>query len=451
MALTGLDIFKLTPKKNCKDCGFPTCLAFSMKVAAGGIEIEKCPHMSEENLSKLSESTAPPMKALTVGAGANEYKLGGETVLFRHEKTLVNRNRFAVAIKDTDSADVVNSKIENIKKVDFERIGERMKAEFAAFIYTGNKEAYIANIKAVLASGAELAYMVVCEDVEVAKEALELLKDTNPILHGATAANYEQMLDVAAAGKYALGLRADSLEDLYELTSKVQSKDYKELLLDAGSKTIKEAYTNAIQIRRTALKDGDRTFGYPSIIFVNDLAKDNKFMEIALSSIFTIKYGSILVIEDMDFARGHSVWALRQNIYTDPQRPMRVEPKAYSVNNANDESPVLCTVDFALTYFIINGEIEKSKVPTWLLIPDAGGYSVLTAWAAGKFSGSIIANFVKESGVEQKTKSRKLIIPGKVAVLKGDIEDSLPGWEVVVGPNESMQLPKFLKDLYQNA
>lgn len=451
MALTGLDIFKLTPKKNCKDCGFPTCLAFSMKVAAGGIEIEKCPHMSEENLTKLSESTAPPMKALTVGAGANEYKLGGETVLFRHEKTLVNRNRFAVAIKDTDSADVVNSKIENIKKVDFERIGERMKAEFAAFIYTGNKEAYIANIKAVLASGAELAYMVVCEDVEVAKEALELLKDTNPILHGATAANYEQMVDVAAAGKYALGLRADSLEDLYELTSKVQSKDYKELLLDAGSKTIKEAYTNAIQIRRTALKDGDRTFGYPSIIFVNDLAKDNKFMEIALSSIFTIKYGSILVIEDMDFARGHSVWALRQNIYTDPQRPMRVEPKAYSVNNANDESPVLCTVDFALTYFIINGEIEKSKVPTWLLIPDAGGYSVLTAWAAGKFSGSIIANFVKESGVEQKTKSRKLIIPGKVAVLKGDIEDSLPGWEVVVGPNESMQLPKFLKDLYQNA
>ena len=451
MALTGLDIFKLTPKKNCKDCGFPTCLAFSMKVAAGGIEIEKCPHMSEENLSKLSESTAPPMKALTVGAGANEYKLGGETVLFRHEKTLVNRNRFAVAIKDTDSADVVNSKIENIKKVDFERIGERMKAEFAAFIYTGNKEAYIANIKAVLASGAELAYMVVCEDVEVAKEALELLKDTNPILHGATAANYEQMVDVAAAGKYALGLRADSLEDLYELTSKVQSKDYKELLLDAGSKTIKEAYTNAIQIRRTALKDGDRTFGYPSIIFVNDLAKDNKFMEIALSSIFTIKYGSILVIEDMDFARGHSVWALRQNIYTDPQRPMRVEPKAYSVNNANDESPVLCTVDFALTYFIINGEIEKSKVPTWLLIPDAGGYSVLTAWAAGKFSGSIIANFVKESGVEQKTKSRKLIIPGKVAVLKGDIEDSLPGWEAVVGPNESMQLPKFLKDLYQNA
>lgn len=451
MALTGLDIFKLTPKKNCKDCGFPTCLAFSMKVAAGGIEIEKCPHMSEENLTKLSESTAPPMKALTVGAGANEYKLGGETVLFRHEKTLVNRNRFAVAIKDTDSADVVNSKIENIKKVDFERIGERMKAEFAAFIYTGNKEAYIANIKTVLASGAELAYMVVCEDVEVAKEALELLKDTNPILHGATAANYEQMVDVAAAGKYALGLRADSLEDLYELTSKVQSKDYKELLLDAGSKTIKEAYTNAIQIRRTALKDGDRTFGYPSIIFVNDLAKDNKFMEIALSSIFTIKYGSILVIENMDFARGHSVWALRQNIYTDPQRPMRVEPKAYSVNNANDESPVLCTVDFALTYFIINGEIEKSKVPTWLLIPDAGGYSVLTAWAAGKFSGSIIANFVKESGVEQKTKSRKLIIPGKVAVLKGDIEDSLPGWEVVVGPNESMQLPKFLKDLYQNA
>lgn len=449
MALTGLDIFKLTPKKNCKDCGFPTCLAFAMKVATGAAEIEKCPHMSEENLTKLSESTAPPMKMLTVGNAGNEYKLGGETVLFRHEKTLVNRNRFAIAFRDTDSVEKVNSKIENIKKVDFVRIGERMKAEFAAFIYTGNKDAYIANIKTVLASGAELAYMIVCDDVDVAREALELLKDTNPIVHGATASNYEQMVDLVSSGKYALGLKADSLEDLYELIVKVQSKDYKELLLDAGTKSIKDAYTNAIQIRRTALKDGDRTFGYPSIIFVNDLAKDDKFMEIALSSIFTIKYGSIIVLEDIDFSRGHSVWALRQNIYTDPQRPMRVEPKAYSVNNANDESPVICTVDFALTYFIINGEIEKSKVPSWLLIPDAGGYSVLTAWAAGKFSGSIIANFVKESGVEQKTKSRKLIIPGKVAVLKGDIEDSLPGWEVIVGPNESMQLPKFLKDICQ--
>lgn len=451
MALTGLDIFKLTPKKNCKDCGFPTCLAFAMKVATGAAEIDKCPHMSEENLAKLSESTAPPMKALTVGNGENEYKLGGETVLFRHEKTLINRNRFAVAFRDTDSLELVNSKLENIKSVDFERIGERMKAEFAAFIYTGNKDAYILNIKTVLASGAELAYIIVCDDVDVVKEALELLKDTNPIVHGATSSNYEKMVDLVSPGKYALGLKADSLEELYDLTAKVQAKDYKELILDAGSKSIKEAFTNAIQMRRTALKDGDRTFGYPSIIFVNELAKDDKLMEIALSSIFTIKYGSILVIEDVDFARGLSLWALRQNIYTDPQRPMRVEPKAYSVNNANDESPVVCTVDFALTYFIINGEIEKSKVPTWLLIPDAGGYSVLTAWAAGKFSGSIIANFVKESGVELKTKSRRLVIPGKVAVLKGDIEDSLPGWEVIVGPNESMQLPKFLKDLNKSA
>ena len=451
MALTGLDIFKLTPKKNCKDCGFPTCLAFAMKVATGAAEIDKCPHMSEENLAKLSESTAPPMKALTVGNGENEYKLGGETVLFRHEKTLINRNRFAVAFRDTDSLELVNSKLENIKSVDFERIGERMKAEFAAFIYTGNKDAYISNIKTVLASGAELAYIIVCDDVDVVKEALELLKDTNPIVHGATSSNYEKMVDLVSPGKYALGLKAASLEELYDLTAKVQAKDYKELILDAGSKSIKEAFTNAIQMRRTALKDGDRTFGYPSIIFVNELAKDDKLMEIALSSIFTIKYGSILVIEDVDFARGLSLWALRQNIYTDPQRPMRVEPKAYSVNNANDESPVVCTVDFALTYFIINGEIEKSKVPTWLLIPDAGGYSVLTAWAAGKFSGSIIANFVKESGVELKTKSRRLVIPGKVAVLKGDIEDSLPGWEVIVGPNESMQLPKFLKDLNKSA
>lgn len=451
MALTGLDIFKLTPKKNCKDCGFPTCLAFSMKVATGAAEIEKCTHMSEENLSKLSESTAPLMKSITAGTGENQYTLGGESVLFRHEKTFVNRNRFAVAINDTDSMEAIERKLENIKTADYIRIGERMKAEFIAFIYTGSRDAYIAAIKRVVEEDPQAAYMIVCEDADVAKDALELLKDKNPILHGANSKNYEQMTNLASVGKYPLGVVADSLDELHEVTSKIHALGYKELLLDAGSDSIKQAYTNALQIRRTALKEQDRTFGYPSIVMVNKLAKNDKMMEIALSSVFTMKYGSLIVIDDVDFPAVLSVWALRQNIFTDPQRPMRVEPKAYPVNNANEDSPVLCTVDFALTYFIINGEIEKSKVPAWLLIPDSGGYSVLTAWAAGKFSGSIIANFVKESGIEEKTRSRKLIIPGKVAVLKGDIEDSLPGWQVIVGPNESMQLPKFLKDMNKPA
>ena len=442
MALTGLDIFKLTPKKNCKDCGFPTCLAFCMKVAAGGAEIEKCPHMSAEALAKLSEATAPPMRTVTVG----EYALGGETVLYRHEKSLVNRNRFALLFTDAMSDEEVAAKIENMKKVNYVRIGEDMKVEIAALKFTGNKDAYIKLVNTVKDSGLNVACMLICEDAAVLSEVLPLVKECKPVVYGANKDNFKEMVELVKADKLALGLKAANLEELYALVEDVQKLDYKELVLDPGAASIKDAFVNAVQMRRIALKEGDRTFGYPSVVFVNELAKDDKYMEVALSSLFTIKYGSIIVLSDIDYARALPLFALRQNIFTDPQKPMRVEPKIYPINNPDENSPVLCTVDFALTYFIIAGEIERSKQPTWLAIPDAGGYSVLTAWSAGKFSGSSIANFIKESGVENQTKCRKLIIPGKVAVLKGDIEDSLPGWDVVVGTNESMELPKFLRE-----
>lgn len=447
MAMTGLDIYKLTPKTNCKECGFPTCMAFAMKVATGGVEINKCTHMSEDALSKLSESTAPLMKTVVLGQGENEYKLGGETVLFRHEKTFVNKNRFAVLFSDVMSSIEIEDKITNLKKIDYVRIGERMRVEIAALQYTGNKDAYLSLLEKVKNSGLPVAYMLICEEPSIVREALGLLKDELPIVYGTTKDNYEEMVALVRDKKLPLGLKAGSLAELYELADNVQKLDYKELVLDPGNKSIHDAFSNAVQIRRIALKEQDRTFGYPSVIFVNNLSGGDKFMEVALSSVFTMKYGSIIVLSDIDYARALPLFGLRQNIYTDPQKPMRVEPKVYPINNPGDNSPVLITVDFALTYFVVSGEIERSKVPCWLGIPDAGGYSVLTAWAAGKFSGSVIAKFIKESDVENKTKCRKLIIPGKVAVLKGDIEDSLPGWEVVIGPDEAMHLPKFLRTM----
>lgn len=447
MALTGLDIFKLTPKTNCKDCGFPTCLAFSMKVAAGGAEISKCPHMSAEALDKLSEATAPPMKTVKIGKGETEYALGGETVLYRHEKTFVNRNRFAVSFKDSMTAEEIAAKLDNMKMVDYVRIGEAMKVEIAALQYTGNKDAYIALIKQVKESGLKVVYMLVCQDAAVLQDALALVKDENPIVYGATKDNYEAMVNLVKADKLPLGLKAANLEELYNLVEKVQGLDYKELLLGTEADNIKDAVQSTLQIRKIALKEQDRKFGYPSVVFANELAKGDKYLEISLASLLTIKYGSIIVLEDIDYARALPLFALRQNVYTDPQRPMRVEPKLYPLNGADENSPVLVTVDFALTYFIVAGEIERSKVPVWLAIPDAGGYSVLTAWAAGKFGGSSISSFIKESGAEKMTNNRKLIIPGKVAVLKGDIEDNLPGWEIMIGPDEAMHLPQFLKKL----
>lgn len=446
MALKALDIFKLTPKKNCKDCGFPTCMAFCMKVASGACEIGKCPHMSQEALDKLSEATAPLMKTLKIGTGESQYDLGGETVLFRHEKTLINRNRFAVEFCDCMREEEINEKLENIKAVNYIRIGEEMKVEIAALRYSTNKEAYINLINKVKESNLSLVYMIICDDAQVAKEAVELLKGENPVVYGANKENYKEMVEVVKGDKLVLGVSASNLEELYATVEAIQSLGYKELLLDTTGDTIKDTFTNTVQVRRISLKEQDRTFGYPSIIFANKLSKEDSMMEIAISSIFTIKYGSIIVLDDIDYAKALPLFALRQNIYTDPQRPMRVETKLYPINNPDENSPVLVTVDFALTYFIIAGEIERSKVPVWLAIPDAGGYSVLTAWAAGKFGGSSIANFIKESGVAEKTKNRDLIIPGKVAVLKGDIEDNLPGWNVVIGTEESMELPKFLRE-----
>ncbi len=447
MALKGLDIFKLTPKKNCKDCGFPTCLAFSMKVAAGGAEIEKCPHMSSEALEKLSEATAPLMKTIKLGKGDNEYKIGGETVMFRHEKTLVNRNRYAVLLSDCMEDGEIDAKIQHMKDVNYIRIGEEMKVEFVAVKYAGNKDKYVALINKIKASELKVAYILICEDVDVMKEALELVKAENPLVYGANKENFAAMVELVKADNLALGVKAENLEALYALVEEIHKLGYKNLVLDPGANSVKEAFENTVQIRRTNIQGGDRVFGYPSILFVDALAKGDKFMEVALSTLFTMKYGSIIVLSDMDYVRALPLYGVRQNIFTDPQKPMRVEPAVYGLNNPTDESPVMCTVDFALTYFIVSGEVERSKMPVWMVIPDAGGYSVLTSWAAGKFTASSISAFIKESGVENKTKSRKLIIPGKVAVLKGDLEENLPGWEIIVGTTEAMFIPKFLKEL----
>lgn len=258
------------------------------------------------------------------------------------------------------------------------------------------------------------------------------------------------MIDVVKADGLALGVQGANLEELYTTVQAIEAADYKELIIDVTGETVKDTYVNAIQVRRIALKEGDRSFGYPSFVNVAKLANGDANLEIALSSVFTVKYGTILAVEDMTYAKALPLYALRQNIFTDPQKPMRVEAKVYPLNNPDKNSPVLCSVDFALTYFTITGDIEASKVPCWLMIPDAGGYSVLTAWSAGKFGGSVIGAFAKECNIESYTDCRDIVIPGKLAVIKPDVADNMPGWNVVVGPLESMELPKFLKEYAAN-
>ena len=440
MALKGLDIFKLSPKTNCKECGSPTCMAFCMKVAQGAVELSKCPHFSEEALATLNSATAPLMKTVSVG----EHKLGGETVLFRHEKTLVNKNLYAVSVCTCMDEATVDAKLADLQKVDYERIGERMYVEFVQVSNCQNDPAVYAKLtEKAAATGRPL--VLECWDVECAKAALAVA-GKNVILDGATPDNWEAMNALATEAGVVLGVWAENISDLYDTVKNLEAKGNKNLVLDVTGKTAKETLANAVNVRRTALKQEDRTFGYPSIVNLAKVAKGDDRLQTAYASMFTEKYASIIVMENMTYAQALPLYGLRQNIYTDPQKPMKVEAKIYPINGADENSPCCLTVDFALTYFLVSGELERSGQPVNLIITDASGMSVLTAWAAGKLSSSTIKKTFEELDIANKIKNRTLIIPGKVAVMKGEIQDKLPEWNVVVGPLEAVQLPKYIKD-----
>ena len=449
MALKGLDIFKLSPKKNCKECGCPTCMAFSMKVAQGTLAIDKCPYFSEDAKAAMSDATAPPMKTIKVGSGDAEMTLGGETVLFRHEKTFVSKTRYAVNLCTCMDDAEVDAKLAMIPSVDYERIGERMYTEmiFVKCHDSALADKYIELVKKAAAIGGGRVLILDVKDPQIAEAALAVCKDSKPILNGADASNYEAMNKVATAAGVALGVYGANDDELFDTITALEKLGNKNLLFNACADSVKAAFKTTVQFRKAAIKDGNRSCGYPSIVNLVSLAKGDLHLQAALASLFTVKYGSIIVMEQMTYAEANPLFGLRQNLYTDPQKPMKVQPGIYPINGADENSICLTTVDFALTYFVVSGELERSGVPCNLIINDAGGLSVLTSWAAGKFSSSSIAKFFEEEGINDKVKCRKLCIPGKVAVLKGELEAKLPGWEIIVAPREAVQLVKFLKDM----
>ena len=441
MAVKGLDIFKLSPKKNCKECGSPTCMAFCMKVAQGAVPITKCPYMSEEAIALLSEATAPPMQTITVGA----HKLGGETVMMRHEKTLVNRNLFAATLCTCMDDATVEARLEGIKKVDYERIGEREMVE-CVFVHDAGDSAKFVELCKKAAALPDRTVIIDTKDVETAKAAVEAIKDNKPILNGANKDTFAAMNEIAKAAGLVLGVSGADLSELHDTVAELEKAGNKNLILDVTASTIKETFANAVLVRRSAIKDGDKTFGYPSIVNLGVLCNHDEHLETALAAMFVVKYGSIIVMDKVGYAEALPLYGLRQNIFTDPQKPMKVAPGIYPVNGAGPDDPCALTVDFALTYFLVSGELERSKVPVNLLITDASGMSVLTAWAAGKFSSTSVKKFFDEFDVASKINNRTLIIPGKVAVMKGEIQDKLPEWNVVVGTREAVELVKYLRD-----
>jgi len=445
MALTGIQIFKLLPKTNCKECGVPTCLAFAMNLASGKAELDACPYVSDEARAQLAEASAPPIRPVALGKGIRKASTGGETVQYRHEKTFFNPTLLGALVPSDMDAKALAAKLTAWNALQYERVGLNLRPELAVLKdVSGDKAAFGAAAKQI-AETSEFNLVLMSEDVEVIKAGVEAAGFKRPLIYAATAENIDAMGAVAKDNDLPLAVKADSVEALIPLVDKLTGMGLKDIIMDAGSREPKQANADQIAIRRAALKNGNRSVGYPTITFPCEMAS-NLDVETMIAAMHIAKYGGIVVLSD--FA-GESVFPLlleRLNIFTDPQRPMTQEEGIYEVNNPDENSPVLITTNFALTYFIVSGEIEGSRVPAWLLIKDSEGLSVMTAWAAGKFAGDDVGMFVKKCGIMDKVKHTELIIPGYAAAIAGDVEEELPGWTITVGPREAAHIPGFLKD-----
>ncbi len=443
MALTGVEIFKLLPKTNCKKCGHPTCLAFAMKLAQRQATLDSCPDVSEEAKKVLGEASAPPVRPMTFGAGEKAVKMGEETVLFRHDKKFVNPCAFAVEIKDTLSESDITAIAEAVVKSEIDRVGQKLRIDAIALTNaSGDAGKLEAAAKTVAAKAAGVPVIINTQNAQAAEAAAKIFADKRPVLYGASAANFEAMANVAKANKAILGVAANGLDELSTLTEKIKGLGVEDIVIDSGARKAKEIIENNTLIRRAAIKKNFKPLGFP---IINFMQREDSLHEALLAAIGIAKYASIVVLSSIEKWKNLALFTLRQNVYTDPQVPMQVEQKVYPIGDPKPESPLFITTNFSLTYFIVSGEIENSKVASRLAVMDCEGLSVLTAWAAGKFTASKIAQFITESGVEKDIASKELIIPGYVAILSGSIEDKLPGWKITVGPREANAIPAFLK------
>ncbi len=449
MALTGVEIFKLLPKTNCKKCGYPTCLAFAMKLAQRQASLESCPDVSEEAKQKLGEASAPPVRPITLGIGEKAIKMGEETVLFRHDKRFVNPCAFALDIRDTLAEDDMTRRIDEVLNSEIERVGQKLRIDAIALRNDSNDMGRFETAAKIVAKKAPDVPVIICsENPGAAEAAVKLFADKKPIVHGANAENAEAMANIAKNHKATLGVTASAsgggLDELSSLTEKIKSFGVQDMVIDSGARKAKDILKDNTLIRRAAIKKNFKPLGYPIITFA---LREDSLVDALIGTIGVAKYSSIIVFSSIEKWKNLALFTLRQNLYTDPQVPMQVEQKIYKIGEPSPASPLLITTNFSLTYFIVSGEVENSKVPSYLAVMDCEGLSVLTAWAAGKFTASKIAQFIKESEIENTISHRELVIPGYVAILSGAIEDKLEGWKITVGPREANGIPAFLRSL----
>ncbi len=433
MALSGIQIYKMLPQTNCKECGFPTCLAFAMKLAAKQVELSACPYVSEASKQQLAESSAPPIRLVTLKAGT-EVKVGNEVVIFRHEKTFYNKTGLFIRVKASDPDLAKKVAAADAYKVNY--VGMDFSVDGYAVEADGDLAAAVKTIRTV----SKRPLILLGKDAAKLDSALSLIAGESALIYAADSSDYEALAEVAKKHKAALVVKADSLDALADLTKNVQAKGVEDMVLDLGGKNMSEWLTRSTQVRKLAIKSNLRALGYPVIAFPCDAKDEGVAAAQAIS-----KYAGFVVLSEFKPELLYPLLVLRENIYTDPQKPIQVQPGIYEINSPKPDSPVLVTTNFSITYFSVANEVEGSGLPAWLVVTDAEGMSVLTAWAAGKFDAERIAKAIKGFDVASKVTKKQIVLPGHTAVLSGELEEELPGWDIRVGPREAVDLPAFMK------
>ncbi len=443
MALSGIQIFKLLPNTNCKKCGFATCLAFAMRVAAKNVEAEACPDLSDEAKEVLGAASVPPISQLEIKSGTEKVKVGEELVMFRHEKKFFNKAAYAVCVKDTEDISAVTEKINLVKAFNYERAGEVLKFDLIAVKCESGKPEVFREVLKFVRETVSFPIILMSAEPEIIRAGLDVLTGEKPLIFSANNYNWEEMTVIAKTAGAPLVLTCENgLESLAELADKVKKSGYENIVLDPASASPAKMLEDYTLIRRFALEKSFKTLGHPTISYIKN---DNSFIKSVIS---TCKYASIIVFDDLKDWERLPLLTLRQNIFTDPQKPLQVDPGIYSVGEPDENSPVFVTTNFSLTYFILSTEIEGAGYSGHLVATDAEGLSVLTAWSAGKFSGEIVGKFMQRIDIASRVSHKNVIIPGYVAVISGELEDSLPGWKVMVGPPEASDLSSYLKEFW---
>jgi acetyl-CoA decarbonylase/synthase complex subunit gamma len=445
MPLSGIQIYKLLPQTNCRDCGFPTCLAFAMKLAAKQVELSACPHVNAEAKAQLAEAAEPPIRLITLKSNSHEVKAGNETVLFRHEKTFYHKPGLFVRVRDDLAAEQISAQVSAVDAYSVSYVGMGLTVDgFAVEAVSGDPTKFAAAIGAVR-TASHRPLILMSRDPAIMAAGLRAVDGEKPLIYGADAANWQAMAELASQHSTALAVIAETLDELADLTTRLKDAGVSDLVLDPSVRQLGASLVRQTQIRRMALRKNFRPLGYPIIAFPGDVT--DQAQEPVLAAQAIAKYAGFVVLDHFAPETIYPLLVLRENIFTDPQKPIQVQPGLYEINDPKPGDPVLVTTNFSITYFSVANEVEGSGLRAWLLIVDAEGMSVLTGWAAGKFDAERIAKAVKQSGIADKVERKRIVLPGHVAVLSGELEEELPGWEIRVGPREAVDLPAFMKQV----